>query len=121
MTRTALLLVALAIGSLLAGRYPSEIDRSGYFFGNYPVRRISSGWRGALPHDAHDLFLTGRDTHDRRAECHRMGFVEAIFALRLRPVVHAHLGTNGSVPAVAQHQSRGTRARRQLDACRADE
>lgn len=27
---------AMSLGGLLAGRYPSEIDRSGYFFGNYP-------------------------------------------------------------------------------------
>jgi len=27
---------AMSLGGLLAGRYPSEVDRSGYFFGNYP-------------------------------------------------------------------------------------
>jgi len=27
---------AMSLGGLLAGRYPSEIDRSGYFFSNYP-------------------------------------------------------------------------------------
>ncbi|UQA56589.1 sulfatase [Polyangium aurulentum] len=27
---------AMSLGGLLAGRYPSELDRSGYFFGNYP-------------------------------------------------------------------------------------
>jgi arylsulfatase A-like enzyme len=27
---------AMSLGGFLAGRYPSEVDRSGYFFGNYP-------------------------------------------------------------------------------------
>jgi arylsulfatase A-like enzyme len=27
---------AMSLGGLLAGRYPSELERSGYFFGNYP-------------------------------------------------------------------------------------
>ncbi|WP_437616752.1 sulfatase [Sorangium sp. So ce834] len=27
---------SMSVGGFLAGRYPSEVDRSGYFFGNYP-------------------------------------------------------------------------------------
>jgi arylsulfatase A-like enzyme len=27
---------AMSLGGFLAGRYPSEVERSGYFFGNYP-------------------------------------------------------------------------------------
>jgi choline-sulfatase len=27
---------AMSLGGFLAGRFPSEVDRSGYFFGNYP-------------------------------------------------------------------------------------
>jgi arylsulfatase A-like enzyme len=27
---------AMSLGGLLSGRYPSEVERSGYFFGNYP-------------------------------------------------------------------------------------
>jgi len=27
---------SMSLGGFLAGRYPSEVDRSGYFFGNYP-------------------------------------------------------------------------------------
>lgn len=27
---------AMSLGGMLAGRYPSELERSGYFFGNYP-------------------------------------------------------------------------------------
>src|SRR4030095_13299899 len=27
---------AMSLGGMLSGRYPSELERSGYFFGNYP-------------------------------------------------------------------------------------
>lgn len=31
---------AMSLGGMLAGRYPSELNRSGYFFGNYPDESV---------------------------------------------------------------------------------